>query len=170
MIHYTSIVEVASNPGDPWAWAGLVGDVIDVAVPCVGGIGEVIKTCKETDNVIDVIDAAKSTYKAAKTTSPIKKATGSYEIIYKSGKNYVGKGGFNRAITSAKRYTKNDVVESIRWKSAPNTRKAFIDEYQMQKWRGVLSGNKYNQTYNKIWSPGRRYSIMDASFTKRKPR
>jgi len=27
--------------------------------------------------------------------------TGSYEILYKSGNNYVGKGGFDRAINSA---------------------------------------------------------------------
>ena len=30
-----SVGEVAANPTDPWAWAGLLGDVIDVAIPCI---------------------------------------------------------------------------------------------------------------------------------------
>jgi hypothetical protein len=35
---------------------------------------------------------------------------------------------------------------------------ALIDEYLMQKrFGGVLSSNKNLLTYNKIWSPGRRF-------------
>ena len=26
----TSVVEVCVNPGDPWNWAGLIGDAIDL--------------------------------------------------------------------------------------------------------------------------------------------
>lgn len=47
-----------------------------------------------------IVDVAKATYKAADAASDIKKATGTYEILFKSGKNYVGKGGFKRAIMS----------------------------------------------------------------------
>ena len=80
--------------------------------------------------------------------------------MYKSGKNYIGKGGFKRAITSAARnaieYT--DEVVSIMWKSAPNAEQAFIDEFLMQKrFGGVLHSCEELLTYNKIWSPGRRY-------------
>ena len=35
-----SIVEVCVNPTDPWAWAGLAGDAIDL-IPFVTGVGEV---------------------------------------------------------------------------------------------------------------------------------
>ena len=45
-----------------------------------------------------------------------------------------------------------DAVNSIRWKSAPNTKQAFIDEFFMQKKFKVGNIN----TYNKIWSPGKR--------------
>ena len=41
-----SIADVISDPSDPWAWAGLVGDVIDLAIPLAGGIGEAIKGFK----------------------------------------------------------------------------------------------------------------------------
>ncbi|MDR1001889.1 MAG: RHS repeat-associated core domain-containing protein [Oscillospiraceae bacterium] len=168
-----SIVEVCANPTDPWAWAGLVGDAIDL-IPFVSGVGEVTRivktavkvadkvkdvvkaTVKIADKADDVIGAAKDIYKAADKASDIRKATGSYEIIFESGKNYVGKGGFKRAIQSAKRYAKHDVPTSIRWKSAPNQIAAFIDEYLMQAERGVLHWDDKAETYNKIWSPGKK--------------
>ena len=148
-----SIVEVAVNPSDPWAWAGLVGDIADVCIPFVGGIGEAVDAVKlasgvvkNTDNVVD----------AAKALKPlVSKATGSYEIIYKSGKNYVGKGSYTRALSSAERYVKKygDEVTSISWKSAPTNKTAFVDEYHRMQKRGVNNAN----TYNKIWSPGRKH-------------
>ena len=158
----TSIAEVALNPADPWAWAGLVGDVVDVCIPFVGGIGEAVDamkfTCgvvKNSDNVVD----------AAKAIKPlVSDATGAYEIMFKSGKNYVGKGSFSRAIQSAKDHIKKiplnnmqgDEVVSITWKRAKNEREAFISEYLMQvNGNKVLSAKKDALTYNKIWSPGR---------------
>ena len=114
----SSIVEVSVNPGDPWAWAGLAGDVIDL-IPFVTGVGEITRSTrtivKVADNADDVIDLAKSIYKTADATSDIKKATGAYEILYKSGKNYVGKGGLSRAIQSAalKHVKYSDDVVSI---------------------------------------------------------
>ena len=158
-----SVVEVLINPCDPWAWAGLAGDALDL-IPFVTGVGETTKavrtTIKIADNTADVVDTAKDVYKILDTASDIKKATGTYEILYKSGKNYIGKGGFNRAISSAVRNASkyNDEVISITWRSAPNHRTAFIEEYLMQKrFGGVLSSNKDLPTYNKIWSPGKRY-------------
>lgn len=78
-------------------------------VPFVTGVGEVTRGVKTTvrivDKATDVVDTAKTIYKTADAASDIRKATGSYEIIYKSGRNYIGKGGFNRAITSATRNT-----------------------------------------------------------------
>ena len=162
-----SIIEVCINPYDPWAWAGAVGDAIDL-IPFLSGVGEATKAVKVTrkivDNGDDVIDAAKALKRGSELTSDVKKATGSYEIIFESGKNYVGKGGFGRAIESATEHSIKegkvvDKVTAIRWKSAPTARDAFIDEFLMQKRVGVLSENRdlIDKTYNKIWSPGRKY-------------
>ena len=134
----TSIAEVVINPADPWAWAGLLGDVADVAIPFVGGIGEAVDAMKlvkgavkNSDNIVD----------AAKTVKHlVSESTGAYEIVYKSGKNYVGKGSFSRAITSAAEHARpnplnnmlGDEVVSITWKKAANQREAFISEYLMQ--------------------------------------
>ena len=38
-----SIVDVAVNPWDPWAWLGLIGDAADVALLGVGGLGEAVR-------------------------------------------------------------------------------------------------------------------------------
>ena len=158
-----SIVEVCHNPTDPWAWAGMVGDAIDL-IPVVTGVGEATRAVKTTikavDKADDVIDSAKALRRTADASSDIRKATGSYEILYKSGYSYIGKGGFDRAIKSAQRYAKkySDEVSGIFWKSFPNHRAAFIDEYLMQRrrWGGSNPKNTL-KTYNKIWSPGRGY-------------
>ena len=153
-----SVTEVIVNPTSGAAWAGLVADVVCTVVPGLTGGGAIVKAVTKAD---DVVDTAKTIYKAADKASDIRKATGSYEIMYKSGKNYVGKGGYKRAITSASKTRRTngmvDEVTSISWKNAPNSRTAFMDEYLMQKSRGVLSFDRNANTYNKIWSPGRNY-------------
>ena len=154
----SSVAEVIINPTSGAAWAGLAADVVCTVVPGLTGGGAIVKAVTKAD---DVVDTAKAVYKAADKASDIRKATGSYEILYKSGKNYVGKGGFKRAITSASKTRQTngiiDEVVSITWKKAPNSKAAFIDEYLAQLQRGVLSSNKNAWTYNKIWSPGRNY-------------
>ncbi|MBO5021698.1 MAG: hypothetical protein J6D52_13620 [Clostridia bacterium] len=40
-----SVIDVAKNPSDSWAWAGLVGDVVDL-IPGVTCVGETIKAAK----------------------------------------------------------------------------------------------------------------------------
>ena len=161
-----SIVEVVTTPSNVWAWIGLAGDLVDL-IPFVSGVGETvdaIRICTKVndafDTADDVIDTAKFILKNSDAASDLKKATGSYEIIFASGKNYVGKGGFNRAINSAISHAKpnklndnlGDVVVSINWQKAANSNAAFIDEFLKQCKRGV----KNPSTYNLIWSPGRR--------------
>ncbi len=82
------------------------------------------------------------------------KQTGSYEIEFKSGKNYVGKGSQARMKVSARTHSVkyNDSVVSMHWTPAANRRAAFVDEYFKMAVRGVNNAN----TYNKIWSPGRK--------------
>mgnify|MGYP003291804785 CR=1 FL=1 len=156
----TSIAEVALNPADPWAWMGIIGDVVDVAIPFVGGVGETMRLCGAIQGTTEVVSAAQ------KAKSMVSKSTGVYDIAYKSGKHYVGKGSFDRAITSAKNHAKGielndllgDEVLSITWTSSKNSREAFMLEYLWQhKGEKVLSAKEYGETYNMIWSPGRKY-------------
>ncbi len=157
-----SLVEVALNPADPWAWGGLVGDTIDL-IPFVTGVGEVTRsvkvTVKASDNSSNVVKAARYVYNTSDSSNAIRKMTGSYDIEFASGTHYVGKGGYKRAVTSASTKSKvyADEVISITWKSASNNRIALLDEfYQQSKYGGRIRDGA--AVYNKIWSPGRRYS------------
>ena len=66
-----SIVDVAMNPSDPWAWVGLAGDIIDVAIPFVGGIGEATRAISAT---VDVFDTADDIHDAGKAAERIEEA------------------------------------------------------------------------------------------------
>lgn len=63
-----SIVDVINNPYNPWAWAGLAGDVIDVAVPFITGVGEVTRAAKVAKETAEVVDDA---HAALKTVSNV---------------------------------------------------------------------------------------------------
>ena len=54
-----SIAEVAANPYDIGAWAGLVGDAIDL-IPIVTGVGETIRGIRMVDKVGNTLEIAKA--------------------------------------------------------------------------------------------------------------
>ena len=111
----TSIYEVSQDPTDLESWFYLALDVVDVAVPIVSGLGEGAKACRtasKLSKVDDVVTAAKDVYSAADAFSDLKRKTGTYLIIYKSGMEYVGKGGFGRAITSAQAHAKPPIDQN----------------------------------------------------------
>ena len=58
-----SILEVAFNPADPFAWLGLVGDAVDL-IPFVTAVGETIRTLKFGSKVVEGTDNAVDTYRA----------------------------------------------------------------------------------------------------------
>ena len=155
----TSVLEVVANPADPWAWAGLIGDVVDVVLPCVGGLGEVVDGTKAAYRVVDkgddIIDAAKDVYRLADAADEIKDSTGAYVVLYEQGQHYIGKGGFKRAITSATEHmTEANKVSAIVWVPTSSKNSAFVTEYLAQSVYGV--GKNAVENYNKIWSPGKK--------------
>ena len=155
---FSSLGEVLANPSNPWAWAQLAGDVIDVAVPFLTGVGETVKGVRSVVRVIDgaddVIDAARTFRRSADKGTEVKEAVGAYVVLFKNGDNYVGKGPFNRAITSAKNHQKQGGgVSSLIWVPASSDDNAFIAEYLLQTVRKVQTSNGAN-TMNVIWSPG----------------
>ena len=104
-----SIVEVIATPGDSWAWVGLAGDIVDL-IPGVTGVGELAKSAKVAKTVVsnadNVVDASKLMRVADNVPDALKKATGTHEIIFENGYNYVGKGPLSRAIQSATAHSK----------------------------------------------------------------
>ena len=62
-----SVVEVCVNPGDPWNWAGLIGDAIDL-IPFVTGAGEATRAVKTANKVADKTTAVIKIQKAVDFT------------------------------------------------------------------------------------------------------
>ena len=54
-----SVADVCMNPDDPWAWAGLIGDAIDL-IPFVSGVGEATDILRIANKVDDVVDIVKT--------------------------------------------------------------------------------------------------------------
>jgi len=69
-----SVVEVVQNPTDVGAWVGLALDIVDVAVPVVGGLGE----------MADAVNAAR---KATATADKIRDTTKTVEAATKSARS-----------------------------------------------------------------------------------
>lgn len=68
----TSIVDVATNPTDPMAWAGLAADVACTLVPGLTGGGVIVKAVSKADDVVDVVKTAKKvTDKSIKYTDKV---------------------------------------------------------------------------------------------------
>ena len=64
-----SIAEVAANPADIWAWAGLSGDLVDVLLPFFGGAGEAIRIAKVASEVADAADDLHDTAKVVENVA-----------------------------------------------------------------------------------------------------
>ena len=155
----TSVAEVVANPVDPWAWAGLLGDVVDVVVPFVGGLGEAVDAVKTVSRVVDkgddIIDVAKNMRRTADAADDIKDSTGAYVVLYEQGQHYIGKGGMDRAITSATEHmSETNKVTAIVWAPTPSKESAFVTEYLLQSTFG--RHRDYKNSYNLIWSPGKK--------------
>ncbi len=61
-----SVVDVIASPSNPWAWVGLVGDVVDL-IPFVSCVGEATDLMRVADGVSDAIKASDNIYDTAKT-------------------------------------------------------------------------------------------------------
>ena len=69
-----SVADVINNPSDPWAWAGLAGDVVDL-IPFVSGVGEatdIIRVANKADDIVDAIDDVHDTARALEAAGTIR--------------------------------------------------------------------------------------------------
>ena len=70
-----SIAEVIINPYDVWNWVGLAGDVADVLIPFVGGIGEATRAVKVATQATEILDTASDVKKGWKVGEDITNLT-----------------------------------------------------------------------------------------------
>ena len=79
-----SVVEVVINPADPWAWAGLGGDALDL-IPFVTGLGEGVKGMRVVAKSADLADDALDTIRFAKAVDFTDDALDTIKTLDKAG-------------------------------------------------------------------------------------
>lgn len=105
-----SVAEVVVNPADPWAWAGMIGDVVDL-IPFVSGVGEVTKALgaakkagellddvhdakKAIENMAELAEAGQDGYKTFKTAKKNMEAASDIEWHHLVEQSQAGRSGF----------------------------------------------------------------------------
>jgi RHS repeat-associated protein len=93
----------------------------------------------------------------------LKGITGTYKIAFKSGREYIGKGGIGRMAESMKKLgAQEGGVAKADYKAAANQREAFKEESrQIEAAGGARSQNKDTNLLNRIDSPGTKMRAKD---------
>ncbi|MBQ8321073.1 MAG: hypothetical protein IJX92_01745, partial [Clostridia bacterium] len=148
-----SVVEVAVNPTDIWAWAGLVGDTIDL-IPFVTGVGEVTRAVKTIDKVADTVQIAKAvdlTDDAADIVKTLDRSSGFTKSTASAG----------RRIHAGYKATDNFSSRGKEYRRINGIRPDYIDfntrtiyELKPMNPRGVRSGIRQLKKYNKALGGG----------------
>ena len=148
-----SIVEVCINPGDPWAWAGLIGDAIDL-LPFVSGVGEVTRVAKTIDKVADTVQIAKAVDFTEDVTDIVKTLDRSSGFTKSSA-------SAGRTIHQGYKATNNFTEMGKEFREIKGIRLDYIDfntrtiyELKPMNPRGVRSGIRQLQRYNKALGGG----------------
>ena len=154
-----SLAEVCANPTDVWAWAGLAGDVVDVIIPCVGGLGEATRAAKalnKADNVVEIAKATDFTDEAAKAIKALDRSSG-YTKSTRSAGQQIHKGykATEEFIQKGKEYRK---VKGIRPDYIDFDAK-IIYELKPNNPRSIRQGVHQLQKYNRSIGGGYRLRL-----------
>ena len=141
----TSIIEVACNPADAGAWIGLAGDIIDVAVPFVGGVGETVRAVntgrKITETADDLHDAKKVVDKIHGNSLLTNKINYGYQLIDKN--NNIVK--YGESINPLTRYSKSWLAKNeytVQIKVAGTKRGVHEWQHDMIENYTIISGGR----------------------------
>ena len=138
-----SVADVVANPTDPQAWAGLVGDVVDL-IPFVSGIGEatdIIRVANKADDFVDAIDDVHDTAKAIdKIFDGIDGATDITKTVLDVGNT--GETAFNGI-----KYTDKVVKQMENTRDLKHSFPIMIDDFVDLNNASILTGNDGVQRY-----------------------
>ena len=146
----TSVVEVCVNPGDPWNWAGLIGDAIDL-IPFVTGAGEATRAVKtankvadKTTAVIKIQKAVDFTPESAKIVKSLDRSKGYTRSSLRAG-TYINN-GYKATTAFIEEEKEVRLVSKLRPDYVDKTRKIIYELKPMNK-RNVKKGIKQLMRY-----------------------
>ena len=159
-----SVADVIAAPADPWAWAGLAGDVIDL-IPFVTGVGEATKAVGATVKVINRVDDAVDTIKIVKAVDFTDDALDTIKTLDKVN------GATKSSLSAGRRIHRgykagDDILYGISKEVTRNRARAdFVDEankiiYELKpnNPRGLRQGIKQLQRYRVEF--GKEYGLV----------
>ena len=142
----TSVVEVCVNPGDPWNWAGLIGDAIDL-IPFVTGAGEATRAVKtankvadKTTAVIKIQKAVDFTDESAKMVKSLDRSKGYTRSSLRAG-TYINN-GYKATTAFIEEEKEVRLLSKLRPDYVDKTRKIIYELKPMNK-RNVKKGIKH---------------------------
>ena len=146
----TSVVEVCVNPGDPWNWAGLIGDAIDL-IPFVTGAGEATRAVKtankvadKTTAVIKIQKAVDFTPESAKIVKSLDRSKGYTRSSLRAG-TYINN-GYKATTAFIEEEKEVRLLSKLRSDYVDKTRKIIYELKPMNK-RNVKKGIKQLMRY-----------------------
>ena len=146
----TSVVEVCVNPGDPWNWAGLIGDAIDL-IPFVTGAGEATRAVKtankvadKTTAVIKIQKAVDFTPESAKMVKSLDRSKGYTRSSLRAG-TYINN-GYKATTAFIEEEKEVRLLSKLRPDYVDKTRKIIYELKPMNK-RNVKKGIKQLMRY-----------------------
>ena len=146
----TSVVEVCVNPGDPWNWAGLIGDAIDL-IPFVTGVGEATRAVKtankvadKTTAVIKIQKAVDFTPESAKIVKSLDRSKGYTRSSLRAG-TYINN-GYKATTAFIEEEKEVRLLSKLRPDYVDKTRKIIYELKPMNK-RNVKKGIKQLMRY-----------------------
>ena len=146
----TSVVEVCVNPGDPWNWAGLIGDAIDL-IPFVTGVGEATRAVKtankvadKTTAVIKIQKAVDFTPESAKIVKSLDRSKGYTRSSLRAGT--YSHNGYKATTAFIKEEKEVRLLSKLRPDYVDKTRKIIYELKPMNK-RNVKKGIKQLMRY-----------------------
>ena len=145
-----SVVEVCVNPGDPWNWAGLIGDAIDL-IPFVTGVGEATRAVKtankvadKTTAVIKIQKAVDFTPESAKIVKSLDRSKGYTRSSLRAG-TYINN-GYKATTAFIEEEKEVRLLSKLRPDYVDKTRKIIYELKPMNK-RNVKKGIKQLMRY-----------------------
>ena len=149
----TSIIEVSCNPTDVGAWVGLVGDIIDVAVPFVAGVGETVRTVNAGRKIADVADDMNDARRVASkihgNSLSSNKINYGYQLIDKNN-NIVKYGESKNPLTRYSRKWLDENGYKVQIKVAGTKRGVHEWQHDMIENYAIISGGR-PRLNNSMW-------------------
>ena len=152
-----SVVDVITNPTDPWAWAGLVGDTVDL-IPFVTGVGEITRAVKTVDKVADTVA---DTVQITKAVDFTEEAADIVKTLDRSSGFTKSSASLGTKIHKGYKATRDFPKIGKEFREIKGIRPDYIDfstktiyELKPMNPRGVRSGIRQLQKYNKALGGG----------------